>query len=294
LLTIPPAALGGAKREQMHVLSTAGPFGPGWMRARKEQDMERYRGKKAVIVGGTHGMGLAVARMLIERGADILVTGRNEKNLEEARRQLEGRAHVVRSDIASIGEITTLGAEVGQKLGEVDLLHVNAGVSELEPFDHVTEASWDRQFDVNARGAFFTTQRLVPLIRDGGAIVFTSSIADESGTSGMAVYSASKAALRSLAKVLAAELLPRGIRVNVVSPGFIDTPTMGVAGASAEERAAFMRIGDAVTPMKRHGTPDEVARAVLFLAFDATFTTGVRLPVDGGLGQDLSLGELPA
>jgi NAD(P)-dependent dehydrogenase (short-subunit alcohol dehydrogenase family) len=256
--------------------------------------MSSYQGKKAVVIGGTHGMGLAVATTLVEGGADVFVTGRNEKNLAEARRQLGGKAHVVRSDIASMADITVLGAEVGQKLGAIDFLHVNAGVSELEPFDKVTEGSWDRQFDVNTKGAFFTAQRLVPLIREGGAIVFTSSIADESGTGGMAVYSASKAAVRSFARVLAAELLPRGIRVNVVSPGFIDTPTMGVAGASVEERAAFMKIGDAVTPMKRHGTPDEVARAVLFLAFDATFTTGVRLPVDGGLGQDLSLGELPA
>ena len=249
--------------------------------------MSKFQGKKAVVVGGTHGMGLAVAQALTADGAEVLITGRNEKNLAEARRKLNGSVHVVRSDIADMNDIATLGAEVGQKLGEIDFLHINAGVSELEPYDKVTEASFDRQFNVNTKGAFFTAQRLVPLIRNGGSIVFTSSIADESGTGGMAVYSGSKAALRSFAKVLAAELLPRGIRVNVVSPGFIDTPTMGVAGASAQERAAFMKIGDEVTPMKRHGTPEEVARAVLFLGFDATFTTGERFTVDGGLGQDL-------
>jgi NAD(P)-dependent dehydrogenase (short-subunit alcohol dehydrogenase family) len=250
--------------------------------------MSRFQGKKAVIIGGTHGTGLAVAQALIAGGAEVLITGRNEKNLADARRALGGGVHAVRSDIASMGDIAVLGAEVGQKLGEIDFLHVNAGISELEPFDQVTEASFDRQFDINTKGAFFTTQRLIPLIKQGGAIVFTSSIAEDSGTPGMAVYSATKAALRSFGKVLAAELLPRGIRVNVVSPGFIDTPTMGVAGASAEERAAFMKIGDEVTPMKRHGTTDEVARAVLFLGFDATFTTGERFKVDGGLGQDLS------
>jgi NAD(P)-dependent dehydrogenase (short-subunit alcohol dehydrogenase family) len=255
--------------------------------------MSAYRGKKAVVIGGTHGMGLAVATALLAGGAEVLATGRNEGNIEEARRAAPS-AHFLRSDIASMNDISVLGAEVGQKLGAIDFLHVNAGVAELEEIAAVTEASWDRTFNVNAKGAFFATQRLTPLIRDGGAIVFTSSIADESGTGGMAVYSASKAALRSFAKVFAAELLPRRIRVNVVAPGFIETPTMGVAGATAEERAAFMRIGDAVTPMKRHGTPDEVARAVLFLAFDATFTTGARLPVDGGLGQDLDLGALPA
>ncbi|ESY30231.1 MULTISPECIES: SDR family oxidoreductase [unclassified Mesorhizobium] len=250
--------------------------------------MTRYANKKAVVIGGTHGMGLAVAEALIESGAEVLVTGRDQRNIEAARAKLLSRAHVVRSDISDMADIVTLGAEVGQKLGQIDFLHVNAGVANLEPVERVTEDSYDRTFDINTKGAFFTAQRLLPHIRDGGAIVFTSSIADESGTGGMSVYSGSKAALRAFAKVLAAELLPRRIRVNVVSPGFIDTPTMGVADASAEERAAFMAIGDAVTPMKRHGTMEEVARAVLFLAFDATFTTGARLTVDGGLGQDLS------
>ncbi|TPO00916.1 SDR family oxidoreductase [Mesorhizobium sp. B1-1-5] len=250
--------------------------------------MTRYTNKKAVVIGGTHGMGLAVAELLVEGGAEVLITGRDQRNIEAAREKLFSRAHVVQSDISAMGDIAMLGAEVGQKLGQIDLLHINAGVANLEPVEHVTEDSYDRTFNVNAKGAFFTAQRLLPLIRDGGAIVFTSSIADESGTGGMSVYSGSKAALRAFAKVLAAELLPRRIRVNVVSPGFIDTPTMGVAGASAQERAAFMKTGDAVTPMKRHGTAEEVARAVLFLAFDATFTTGARLTVDGGLGQDLS------
>ncbi|WP_395448462.1 SDR family oxidoreductase [Aminobacter sp. UC22_36] len=251
--------------------------------------MSSYKGKKAVIVGGTHGMGLAVAQALVAGGADVLITGRTEKTLDEARRVLGDNAYVVRSDIADLREIAKLGTEVSEKLGQIDFLHMNAGISELEPYDQVTEASFDRQFSTNTKGTFFTTQRLVPLIREGGAIVFTSSVADDSGTPGMVVYSATKAAVRSFSKVLAAELLPRKIRVNVVSPGFIDTPTMGVAGATADERAAFMAIGDAVTPMKRHGTPDEVARAVLFLGFDATFTTGEQIKVDGGLGQNLSV-----
>lgn len=251
--------------------------------------MTKYKGKKAVIIGGTHGMGLAVAQALVAGGAEVLITGRTERTIHEAQRALGGSAHVVRSDITDMDEIARLGAEVGEKLGKIDFLHMNAGISELEPYDQVTEASFDRQFNINTKGAFFTTQRLIPLIKDGGSIVFTSSVADDSGTPGMVVYSATKAALRSFGRVLAAELLPRKIRVNVVSPGFIDTPTMGVAGATADERAAFMEIGDAVTPMKRHGTADEVARAVLFLGFDATFTTGEQIKVDGGLGQNLSV-----
>lgn len=258
-------------------------------RVEKGQIMSNYKDKKAVIIGGTHGMGLAVAQALIAGGAEVLITGRSEKTLDEARRALGGNAHVVRSDIANLSAIARLGAEVTDKLGEIDFLHMNAGISELEPYDQVTEASFDRQFSINTKGAFFTTQRLIPLIKQGGSIVFTSSVAKDSGTPGMVVYSATKAALAAFSRVLAAELLPRKIRVNVVSPGFIDTPTMGVAGATADERAAFMEIGDAVTPMKRHGTPDEVARTVLFLGFDATFTTGERIKVDGGLGQNLSV-----
>jgi NAD(P)-dependent dehydrogenase (short-subunit alcohol dehydrogenase family) len=152
----------------------------------------------------------------------------------------------------------------------------------------VTEAGYDRAFAVNTKGPFFAVQRLAPLMPRGSAIVFTSSIADEGGMHGMSVYSGTKAALRSFASGFAAELVTRGIRVNVVSPGFIDTPTLGVADATAEERAEFIRLGDQITPMRRHGTSAEVARAVLFFAFEATFTTGARLTVDGGLGQGLT------
>ncbi|WAS96770.1 SDR family oxidoreductase [Nannocystis punicea] len=246
--------------------------------------MTEHAGKQAVIVGGTHGIGLATARLLLAGGAEVLVTGR-EASAAAARSELGER--VVASDIADLAAIDALVGQVRARLGAIDLLFINAGVAELEPFDRVTEASYDRTFDINTRGAFFTAQRLAPLVREGGSIVFTTSIASITGTPGMAVYSASKAALGAFAKVMAAELLPRGVRVNTVSPGFIRTPTMGTASSTPEERAAFEREGDAVTPMGRIGTPEEVARAVLFLAFAATFTTGTELYVDGGLGQQL-------
>lgn len=248
----------------------------------------RYEGKNAVIVGGTHGMGLATAKLLVEGGARVLITGRNPSNIENARNALGGQVHAVQSDASDMNDITLLGAIVGQRLAQIDFLHINVGIAEMEPFEKVTEASYDRQFAVNTKGAFFTVQRLAPVIRDGGAIVMTSSVADEGAEPGMSVYSATKAALVSFASGFAVELLPRGIRVNVVSPGFIDTPTKGVAGFSDEERKAFKEIGDQVTPMKRNGTAEEVARAVLFLAFEATFTTGAKLAVDGGLGQKIS------
>jgi NAD(P)-dependent dehydrogenase (short-subunit alcohol dehydrogenase family) len=246
--------------------------------------MGRYTGKKAVVTGGTHGMGLATVRALLEGGAEVLLTGRNEQNLAAARNELGPRAHVVRSDAASLADIDALGALVVAKLGRLDLVFINAGISELGPFDKVTETTYDRIFDVNTKGAFFTVQRLAPLVRDGGSIVLTT-VTNGPASPNLSVYSGSKAALRAFAQVFAAELVTRGIRVNTVGPGFTDTPTLGVAGLSPEERAALKKLGDAITPMKRHGSPDEVARAALFLAFDATFTTGVELPVDGGLAQ---------
>ncbi|MDK1374988.1 MULTISPECIES: SDR family oxidoreductase [unclassified Sinorhizobium] len=250
--------------------------------------MTIYEGKKAIVIGGTHGMGLATVTRLVDGGAEVLLTGNNANNLAKVRESFGTRVHALRSDIADLNDIAALGIAAGQKMGAIDLLHINAGISELEPFDQVTEASYDRQFAINTKGAFFTVQRLAPLIRKDGSIVFTSSVADEGGYPGMSVYSATKAALVSFASVLATELLPRGIRVNAVSPGFIDTPTKGAAGLTETERAEFKALGDAVTPMKRNGTADEVARAVLFLAFEASFTTGAKFAVDGGLGQKLA------
>jgi NAD(P)-dependent dehydrogenase (short-subunit alcohol dehydrogenase family) len=249
--------------------------------------VNRYEGRKAVVTGGTHGMGLAIVRALLAGGAEVLLTGRNPDNLETVRRELGPQVHVLGSDVADLSAIDALGNEVGRRLGAVDALFVNHGYSKLEPYDQVTEASYDRHFDVNTKGAFFVVQRLAPLLNDGGSIVFTSSVADEGGTPGMLAYSGSKAALWSFAQGFAAELLPRGIRVNAVSPGFIDTPTMGV-DATDELRKEFMKLGDERTPMKRHGTAEEVAAAALFLAFDATFTTAVKLPVDGGIGRGIS------
>lgn len=246
--------------------------------------MNNFSGKKAVVIGGTIGMELAMVKALLEGGAEVLLTGRNEQNLEAARRELGSLAHVVRSDASSMADIDKLGALVKEKLDQVDVVFINVGISELAPFDQVTEASYDRQFEVNTKGAFFTVQRLAPLVRKGGSIVFTT-VTNGPATPNLSAYSGSKAALRAFAQVFAAELVSRGIRVNTVGPGFIDTPTMGVAGLSEDERAALKKLGDEITPMKRHGTADEVARAALFLAFDATFTTGVELPVDGGLAQ---------
>ncbi|TQM25681.1 SDR family oxidoreductase [Nocardia bhagyanarayanae] len=243
--------------------------------------------KKAVVTGGTHGMGLAIVEALLDQGAEVVLTGRNLQTIEQARERLAGRkAHVVASDAADMGDIETLGALVEERLGRVDALFVNHGTAEFQTLAEATEESFDRQFAINTKGAFFTVRRLAPLLTDGGSIVFTT-VANDVIFPGLSAYSGSKEALRAISQVLAAELLPRRIRVNAVAPGFIETPTMGVVGLTAEQRADFLRQGERSTPLRRNGTVEEVAKAALFLAFDATFTTGVELPVDGGWGQGL-------
>ncbi len=231
-------------------------------------------------------MGMAMTRALVDGGAQVVLTGRDAEKIASARTELGSRAAVVRADVTSMSDIEELAEQVGCRTAAIDALFVNQGYAALEPYDTVTEAVYDRHFDVNTKGAYFSVQRLAPLLRDGGAVVFTSSIADEGGSPGMIAYSASKAAVWSFAQGFAAELLPRGIRVNAVSPGFIATPSMGI-DASEEAKADFSRLGDEITPMKRHGKPEEVAAAALFLAFEATYTTAVKLPVDGGLGQGI-------
>lgn len=242
----------------------------------------KYLGKKAVVTGGTHGMGRATVDLLIENGVEVLLTGRTIDRAEGV------NAHAVASDAADLDDIVKLKAEVAQRFQDIDLLFVNVGFSTLTPFDTTSVADYDRTFDVNTKGAFFTAQHLAPLIREGGSIVFTTSVATVLGSPGLSVYAGAKAAVRAFARGLAAELAPRNVRVNVVSPGFIDTPSMGVTGVPEEVLRQFKEEGDRITPLKRHGSMDEVANAVLFLAFDATFTTGAELAVDGGLGQGVS------
>ncbi|MFC0107722.1 SDR family oxidoreductase [Kibdelosporangium aridum] len=250
--------------------------------------MTTYAGKKVVITGGTHGIGMAVAERLLDGGAEVLITGRKEANLVAAKERLAGRAaHVMRSDASNLDDIKELGRAVKNTLGEVDLVFVNVSRLHFGPLGHVDEQTYDDSFDTTTKGAFFTAQELAPLVRDGGAFVFTTAVAVGMGFVDTAVGTGMKSAIRGFVKVFASELLHRGIRVNAVSPGFIETPTMGVAEPTEELIAAIEEEGGPMTPMNRFGTPDEVATAVLFLGFDATFTTGSELPVDGGLGEGL-------
>lgn len=247
--------------------------------------MGRHTNKTAVITGGTSGIGLSTARQLLDEGVRVLVTGRSEGSVAAAKKELGDRAVVVRSDTSSVADIEALAGVVLQELGKIDLLFVNAGIAKFLPLDAVTEAFYDDIQATNTKGAFFTVQKLAPLLRDGGSVVLNTSVVDELGMATTSVYAASKAALRSLARTLATELLPRGIRVNAVSPGPITTPIYEKLGFPPEALAGFEAQMRETTPQKRFGHPDEVARAVLFLGFDATFTTGAELPVDGGISQ---------
>ncbi|MGA9352729.1 MAG: SDR family oxidoreductase [Terriglobales bacterium] len=247
--------------------------------------MERYEGKKVVIIGGTSGMGLATAKMLMGGGARVLVTGLSKVGLESAQKELGKGALVVSSDARSLTDLDALASRVKAEFDTFDLLFVNAGFSIRAPLESITEAIYDEMFNLNAKGPLFAVQKLTPLINRGGSVVLTTSIANVKGMAGNATYGAAKAALRSFARTLATELLPREIRVNAVTPGPIDTPILGKMFPEKDAAAQLREKMIGMIPMKRWGTSEEIAKAVLFLAFDATYTTGAELPVDGGWSQ---------
>jgi NAD(P)-dependent dehydrogenase (short-subunit alcohol dehydrogenase family) len=213
------------------------------------------------------------------------VTGRSQAGLDSAQKKLGKGALVVSSDARSLTDIDALSSRVKAEFDTFDMLFVNAGFSIPTPLESVTEAIYDEMSNLNAKGPFFAVQKLAPLINRGGSVVLTTSVANVKGMPGQATYGAAKAALRSFARVLAAELLPREIRVNAVSPGPIDTGILEKAFPDKDAAAQLREKMSGMVPMKRFGTSEEIAEAVLFLAFDATFTTGAELPVDGGWSQ---------
>lgn len=243
--------------------------------------MGKLEGKIALITGGTTGIGAATARLFQAEGASVVVTGADFKTAELAKHELPG-IEVIVSNQADTGAAKELIDHVTAKHGRIDVLFVNAGIALFAPLEAVDEASFDVQFNVNVRGAFFLLKYAAPAIVDGGAIILTASVSASLGGVGMSVYSASKAALRSFGRTLAAELAPRNIRVNTVSPGPIETPIFGKTGLTAEQIDEFREAVKITVPLKRVGKPEEVAVAVLFLATDATFVTGEELIVGGG------------
>jgi NAD(P)-dependent dehydrogenase (short-subunit alcohol dehydrogenase family) len=249
-----------------------------------DNGMGRYEGKTVVITGGSSGLGLATAQHLVDEGAHVLITGRTWTTLADAGRRLGDNAICVESDTSSLPEIDALAERVKAEFGTVDALVVNAGIGSFDPFDAVTEHTYDEVFAINTKGPFFTVQKLAPLLTNGGSVILNTSIANQTGWDALSVYSASKAALRSMARTLGRELLPRNVRVNAISPGSIDTGKLEKE-LPAERAAQLKAEFTATNPMGRWGHPDEFARAVAFLAFDATFMVGIELIIDGGYSQ---------
>ena len=247
--------------------------------------MGQYEAKRAVIIGGTSGIGLATAKMLVDGGARVLVTGRSQAGLDSAQKELGKGGVAVSSDARSLTDLDALASRVKAEFDTFDLLFVNAGFSLFAPLANTEETTFDEMFNLNAKGPFFAVQKLAPLINRGGAVVLTTSTANIKGMPMLAAYGGAKAALRSFARTFAVELLPQGIRVNAVSPGPTETPIIGKTFPTKEIAAQAMAQMTEAVPMKRFGTAEEVAKAVIFLAFDATFTTGLELPVDGGWSQ---------
>jgi NAD(P)-dependent dehydrogenase (short-subunit alcohol dehydrogenase family) len=245
--------------------------------------MAKLEGKIALISGGSSGIGAAAAKLFQSEGATVIVTGSSQTSVDVARAELPG-VEVLVSDAGDVAATKILVDHVQARYGRIDVLFVNAGVAKFAPVDQVDEAFFDHQFNVNVKGAFFLLKHAEPVISNGGAIILTASVAGASGGfGGGTVYGATKAALRSFGRTFAKELLPRNIRVNTISPGPILTPIIDKGGFTPDQRNAFVQGASARVPLGRMGEAEEVAKAALYLAADATYTTGAELFVDGGL-----------
>lgn len=248
--------------------------------------MKRLEGKVAIITGGNSGIGLATAKRFQQEGARVAIAGRSRKTLDEAAGAIGKGVLAIQADVAKLEDLDKFYAEVSQKLGKIDVLFVNAGIAKFMPLAGTPESTYDEQFDINIKGAYFTIQKALPLLNDGASIVLNTSVAGSKGEASTSAYSATKAALRSLARTAAAELVGRGIRVNTIAPGPIVTPIFERTGLPQETIDEFAKQFLARVPMKRFGQPEEVASVVAFLASqDASYITGVEINVDGGLGQ---------
>jgi NAD(P)-dependent dehydrogenase (short-subunit alcohol dehydrogenase family) len=258
-------------------------FSPTTPTTVQEAAMAKLKDKIALISGGTSGIGAAAARLFQAEGATVIVTGSSEPSVAAAREALPG-IEVVLSNAADIAATKALVEGVRARHGRIDVLFVNAGIAKFAPIEQIDEAFFDDQFNVNVKGAFFLLKHAAPAIPDGGAIILTASVAGAGGgLGGGTVYGATKAALRSFGRTFARELAGRGIRVNTISPGPIDTPILDKNGFTPAQKQGFLEGAKTRIPLARAGESEEVAAAALYLAADATYTTGAELFVDGGL-----------
>ena len=246
----------------------------------------QLRNKVAVITGGNSGIGLASALRFRDEGSKVAILGRSRETLDTATAELGEAGHAVQGDVTSIADLDRLFSETAERFGKIDVLMVNAGVAKVAPVDQVSEEAFDFTTDINFKGAFFTVQRALPHLNDGASIILVSSIVNQKGFEGFSVYAATKAAVRSLARSFAAELKERSIRVNVLSPGPIETPIYGRMDMPSEAVEEFGASIAEQVPLGRFGTPDEMAGAALFLASGASsYVNGAELSADGGFSQ---------
>ena len=248
--------------------------------------MGKLEGKIALITGDTSGIGLATAKQFVDEGASVFITGRREPELAAAVKEIGRNVTGVQGDVSNLGDLDRLFAQIKREKGKLDIVFANAGVATYAPFGKITEEHFDSIFDINVKGLLFTVQKVLPLLPDGASIILNASIAASKGLPAQSVYSATKAAVRSLARTWTIDLKDRRIRVNTVSPGFIETPVLkDVMATRGEGEQSLKMIVDSI-PLGRVGTPDEIAKAVVFLASDdSSYITGTELFVDGGVAQ---------
>ncbi len=248
--------------------------------------MTKLKGKVAVITGGSSGIGLATARRFVSEGAYVYITGRRQSELDAAVRQIGKNVTAVQGDVSRLADLDRLYATVKQQHGRIDIVFANAGLGEFSSLGEISEAHFDKTFNVNVKGLLFTVQKALPLLQDGGSIILNASNASIKVLPGFSVYSATKAAIRSFARSWTLDLKSRKIRVNAVSPGSTNTPGLSGLGQTEEQSEQILRSMEATIPLGRLGDPDDIAKAVVFLASDdSSFITGIELFVDGGQAQ---------
>jgi NAD(P)-dependent dehydrogenase (short-subunit alcohol dehydrogenase family) len=248
--------------------------------------MGRLEGKFALITGGNGGIGLATAKQFVTEGAYVFITGRRDPELAAAAKEIGRNVTGVQGDVANLGDLDRLFAQIKREKGKLDIVFANAGIATYAPFGTITEEHYDSIFNINVKGLLFTVQKALPLLSDGGSIILNASIVASKGLAANSVYSATKAAVRSFARTWTTDLKDRRIRVNAVSPGPIDTPGLNDLVASTGAGEQRLKMLSSTVPLGRLGTPDEIAKAVLFLASaDSSYITGTELFVDGGMAQ---------
>jgi NAD(P)-dependent dehydrogenase (short-subunit alcohol dehydrogenase family) len=248
--------------------------------------MGKLDGKIALVTGGNSGIGLATAKEFVNEGAYVFITGRREAELARAVKEIGRNVTGVQGDVSNLGDLDRLFAQIKRDKGRLDIVFANAGFARYAALGSITEELYDSTFDINVKGLLFTVQKALPLLPDGASIILNASIVASKGFSSNSVYSATKAAVRSFARTWTTDLKDRRIRVNAVSPGTVDTPGLSDLLASSEVGEERLKMIANSVPLGRFGTPDEIAKAVVFLASDdASYITGIELFVDGGIAQ---------